>query len=158
MRCTVEANFQNLPKYSCQLVCNKLLNCKNHRCSNLCHPNNCDPCQTSVDVVVSCPCGQTSIQESCRRNRLPVRSSCLDPIPSCGKVCNKILPCGFCDEERHHCTRTCHSESEISCMCPLVTVAPCRCGNQKIEIPCTEYVSGRDLTCQRRCNKVRQSY
>lgn len=39
-----------------------------------------------------CPCGQTS--QPVAGTWKSGRKTCMDPVPSCGKVCGKPLPCG----------------------------------------------------------------
>ena len=58
-----------------------------------------------------CPCGKKKLDEN-------LRKSCLDDIPSCGEVCDKILNCGPVGNN-HHCKEICH---EGPCpKCPLTT-------------------------------------
>lgn len=40
-----------------------------------------------------CPCGQTPLSQLLELGSSGGKT-CLDPVPSCGKVCDKPLPCG----------------------------------------------------------------
>lgn len=70
-----------------------MLDCETHRCKQVCHRGPCQPCPRSPRLVRSCPCGQTVLAKLLELG-YPERRSCSDPIPSCGKTCNKPLPCG----------------------------------------------------------------
>lgn len=70
---------KDVKNYSCEQVCDKVLSCGNHNCKETCHPGECPPCVKAPDQVKCCPCGKTKLEI--------VRTSCLDPIPCCEKVC-----------------------------------------------------------------------
>lgn len=72
--------------YSCENICDKLLDCGNHRCKHACHSGSCEPCTLVPEKVTTCWCGQTSLTEQ--------RNTCLDPIPPCTKICSQPLKCG----------------------------------------------------------------
>ena len=78
-----------LDGYSCQKTCDKPLDCGNHTCPKPCHSGSCPPCATAPEVILTCNCGKTKLSELG-----VVRTSCLDEIPSCGHVCNRVLDCG----------------------------------------------------------------
>jgi transcriptional repressor NF-X1 len=140
--------------YSCGRSCGKPLNCKNHFCTVPCHEGKCRPCILSPEAVLSCPCGQTSVSEACRKAGLPPRISCLDKIPTCGKVCKKLLPCGG-EEEKHSCETLCHLTKECP-PCPLKSSKKCRCGNKVFQIPCVGFNPREDVLCEKKCAKVNQ--
>lgn len=71
----------------------RMLNCEAHRCHQVCHRGPCQPCPRSPSLVKTCPCGQTPLTKLLELG-YSERRSCSDPIPSCGKTCNKPLPCG----------------------------------------------------------------
>lgn len=70
-----------------------MLNCGAHRCQQLCHRGQCQPCSRSPSLVKTCPCGQTPLAKLLELG-YSERQSCSDPIPSCGKTCSKPLACG----------------------------------------------------------------
>ncbi|GJY11923.1 NF-X1-type zinc finger protein NFXL1 [Tanacetum coccineum] len=80
------ANVENDGIFSCNSSCGKPLGCGNHVCKETCHPGVCGDCELLPGRITSCHCGKSSLQEE--------RHSCLDPIPTCSKICDKILPCG----------------------------------------------------------------
>uniref|UniRef100_A0A3B4AJF3 NF-X1-type domain-containing protein n=1 Tax=Periophthalmus magnuspinnatus TaxID=409849 RepID=A0A3B4AJF3_9GOBI len=75
--------------------------------------------------------------------------SCTDPIPSCGKTCNKPLACGS-NDTIHLCEKLCH---EGSCgPCSLTSSVRCRCGAKfKVQTLINQLV----FTCEKRCTKKR---
>ncbi|XP_075243128.1 NF-X1-type zinc finger protein NFXL1-like isoform X1 [Convolutriloba macropyga] len=107
----------------CDQMCLKVLSCGNHKCQQVCHSGPCYPCQQTK--CLSCPCGATSIQIPCGREKLVKKpncqKNCLRPpachhesqkphkchsgfCPPCDQVCEKEQPkCG------HNCMATCHS-------------------------------------------------
>lgn len=74
------------PMYCCENVCDKVLDCGNHNCKEICHPDECGPCVLKPETITHCCCGQTVITIK--------RENCLDPIPTCDKQCCKRLKCG----------------------------------------------------------------
>jgi hypothetical protein len=69
----------------------RLLDCGNHTCNKVCHKGNCAPCKLKPSLITVCPCGKTTLQQFLGQDRQ--RQSCLDLIPTCEKICGKILPC-----------------------------------------------------------------
>ena len=57
------------------MVCMKTLSCTHHRCQQVCHSGPCYPCQHTK--CLSCPCGATSIQVPCGREKLVKKPNCL---------------------------------------------------------------------------------
>lgn len=68
----------------------RLLECGHHECDMVCHAGDCKTCETLPEVVTSCPCGATPLTDLSTE----IRTSCTDPIPTCGQICNKPLGCG----------------------------------------------------------------
>ncbi|XP_034562203.1 transcriptional repressor NF-X1 [Notolabrus celidotus] len=150
---TDKEGFDGSGHFSCQKICGKMLNCEAHQCQQLCHRGPCQPCPRSPSLVKSCPCGQTPLAKLLDLGYAE-RRSCSDAIPSCGKTCNKPLPCGSSDTV-HLCEKLCH---EGSCgPCSLTSTVRCRCGSKMKEVPCETIQKEEELvfTCERRCNKKR---
>lgn len=150
---TDKDGFDGTGHFSCQKVCTKILDCKVHRCQQACHRGRCQPCSLSPSLVKTCPCGQTPLSKLLELGESE-RTSCTDPIPSCGKTCNKPLACGSSDMI-HLCEKLCH---EGSCgPCSLTSSVQCRCGAKYKEVPCATIFKEDQLifTCERRCNKKR---
>ncbi|XP_067342635.1 transcriptional repressor NF-X1 isoform X2 [Channa argus] len=150
---TDKEGFDGLGHFSCQKICGKMLNCKAHQCQQFCHPGPCQPCPRSVTLVKTCPCGQTPLTKLLELG-CSERKSCSDPIPSCGKTCNKPLACGSSDTI-HLCEKLCH---EDSCgPCSLTSTIRCRCGSKTKEVPCATVQKEDELvfTCEKRCSKKR---
>ncbi|XP_014226948.1 protein shuttle craft-like [Trichogramma pretiosum] len=131
--------------YSCGDICSKLLDCGNHKCSNICHSGSCEPCKLKPESVTHCCCGQTPISTE--------RKSCLDPVPTCDKVCCRIFKCGT-PSNPHFCPENCHTGDCPKCK--LSTTCKCRCGFMDKDIPCEE-LSARsgDVRCNKKCTKKR---
>ncbi|XP_050970763.1 transcriptional repressor NF-X1 [Labeo rohita] len=150
---TDRENFDGSGYFSCCKPCGKMLDCKSHRCQQVCHPGQCQSCPLSPKLVHSCSCGQTPLAKLLELG-YPERKTCTDPIPSCGKTCNKPLPCGDGDSV-HLCEKLCH---EDSCgPCSLTSSIKCRCGSNSKEVPCATIQTERDMvfTCEKRCSKKR---
>lgn len=151
---TDKDNYDGFGNFSCQKHCGKKLNCGRHGCTEVCHPQPCQPCPRLPQVVRFCPCGQTPLSKLLELGCVD-RKSCTDPIPSCGKTCGKPLPCGSQDFI-HTCENLCH---EGDCgNCSRTSNISCRCGFKSKEVPCAVIRNEADLTflCDKRCNKKRQ--
>ncbi|KAK3132100.1 hypothetical protein QOZ80_6AG0515760 [Eleusine coracana subsp. coracana] len=121
--------------FSCSEVCGHTLTCGNHACKDMCHPGPCGECELMPGKVTTCHCGKTRLQE--------IRTSCLDPIPTCDKVCDKKLPCGV-----HRCKVTCH---EGECPPCLVRVEQrCRCSSSSRMVEC-HMISKEEFLCNKPC-------
>ncbi|KAF7706181.1 transcriptional repressor NF-X1 [Silurus meridionalis] len=150
---TDSASFDGFGYFSCNKPCGKILECQAHHCQQVCHPGRCQPCPRLPILVCRCPCGQTAIAKLLELG-YPERRCCTDPIPSCGKMCSKPLPCGDVDTI-HLCDKLCH---EDKCgPCALTSTIKCKCGIKTKEVPCALIHSEDELlfTCERRCNKKR---
>lgn len=91
------------------------------------------PCKYSPETVKTCWCGKTPSG---------ARALCADPMPACGEVCGKALPCGCV------CRAQCHAGP---CECHAVRDARCRCGMQLFAVPCKAVQQGFEPVCRRKC-------
>lgn len=152
--CGTDKNrFDGSGNFSCQKICGKVLDCDAHRCEQECHSGRCQSCPLSPRLVKSCPCGQTPISKLLELG-YSERKTCSDPIPSCGKTCNKPLACGS-NDMIHLCDKLCH---EGNCgPCSLTSTVRCRCSAKTKEVPCATIYKEDQLvfTCEKRCNKKR---
>ncbi|KAK2584040.1 hypothetical protein KPH14_006491 [Odynerus spinipes] len=131
--------------YSCESTCEKLLDCGNHKCKKICHPDSCEPCVLTPEKITTCCCGQTPLSDK--------RITCLDPIPTCEEICSKRLNCGQ-PSNPHTCKVKCH-QGECP-ECDLTTDVKCRCGNMDREIPCKDLTTkADDARCEKKCIKKR---
>jgi transcriptional repressor NF-X1 len=94
------------PLPSCNQACDKLLDCKVHRCEESCHEGHCKPCSNSLKRP--CLCGRNMITISCKdylkmKEELEEKQG-REVIPElqCNHVCKDMLACGS-----HRCGRTC---------------------------------------------------
>ncbi|XP_042617307.1 transcriptional repressor NF-X1-like [Cyprinus carpio] len=99
-------HFDGSGYFSCCKTCGKMLDCRSHRSQQLCHPGQCQSCPLSPKLVRSCSCGQTPLSKL-QELGYPERKTCTDPIPSCGKTCNKQLPCGDDEDMVFACEKCC---------------------------------------------------
>ncbi|ESL09241.1 nuclear transcription factor [Trypanosoma rangeli SC58] len=111
--------------FSCNKVCAKPLDCGNHTCQFKCHKGPCQPCLRTPERQKLCPCGKVRISQLLD---LP-RTSCLDPLPSCGLVCGAPLPCN------HTCSFVCH-DIPVCPPCTEVITSRCACGSCEVTYPC----------------------
>jgi transcriptional repressor NF-X1 len=137
-------------QFTCGEICNQALSCGNHKCTRLCHEGPCDGCKTSVEKFpgTTCSCGSsTGLSNS-------VRTSCLDPIPKCTKICGK--PRSSCG---HPCNVTCCASSKtkdgfcdsLSSPCTTLVLSDCRCLlSSPIQVTCDAARNG-ETRCDRVC-------
>lgn len=133
-----------ITKYSCDKTCDLPLDCNNHRCIFVCHPQKCGSCSLAPEIVKSCPCGRKKIESD-------QRTSCIDPIPLCKSQCSKALRCGPLASP-HGCTKNCHLGECPPCS--KTTNVKCRCGRIEEKIACKDLAS-TDVRCKKKCNKFR---
>ncbi|WOL09846.1 NF-X1-type zinc finger protein NFXL1 [Canna indica] len=125
--------------FSCNSVCGRTLSCGNHFCNETCHPGSCGECEMLPDKINSCHCGKTKLNNE--------RKSCLDPVPTCSEVCEKVLPCGI-----HTCKELCHEGDCPSC---LVQVdQKCRCRSSIRTVECYKVTGEKEIfLCDKPCGK-----
>ncbi|KAL3009726.1 hypothetical protein AAZX31_07G099700 [Glycine max] len=123
--------------FSCSSYCLKILGCGNHVCSEICHPGSCVECELLPSRVKTCCCGKTRLENE--------RQSCLDPIPTCSKVCGKLLHCGM-----HSCKEACHVGECPPC---LVEVSQkCCCGSTSRTVECYKtMMENEKFMCEKSC-------
>lgn len=109
------------PGFRCTKRCCKMRDCGHHECGLLCHPGSCEICLRLPSRQRYCPCGKTLVKV--------VRTSCLDPVPSCGLPCELPLLCG------HLCWFVCHDDSPCA-PCKEMVKAVCPCGSKEFTFPC----------------------
>ncbi|XP_063723334.1 transcriptional repressor NF-X1-like isoform X2 [Symsagittifera roscoffensis] len=142
-KCT-QVCTDNIEHYSCKQPCGKTLNCGNHKCEKICHSGDCGQCETSLDVVKTCPCGKFNVSV------FGARLSCLDKVPTCNNPCGKVLKCGP-HNKKHRCQFPCHLGP---CpVCPLETQSRCRCGANTVTVPCQEIFNDGVIVCTRVCKR-----
>ncbi|XP_065870669.1 NF-X1-type zinc finger protein NFXL2 [Euphorbia lathyris] len=131
--------------FSCNNVCNRLLDCKTHKCKQTCHEGDCPPCDARG--VYKCNCGSKEEERKCCEREF-----------RCENPCEKLLGCG-----KHVCERGCHYGK---CgQCPHQGKRTCPCGKRVYEgmacdvaIPlcggtCDKTLSCRLHRCHERCHR-----
>lgn len=131
--------------FACGLTCNKRLPCGSHRCKKPCHADSCGECERQPNLLKTCACGKTNIKNF----TTITRTSCKDPIPSCGKICEFKLNCGPLNDP-HKCTKICHEGPHAPCKLKTSYKCNCACNTETVE--CTK-LKERTFICNRRCNK-----
>ncbi|KAK6929476.1 Zinc finger, NF-X1-type [Dillenia turbinata] len=116
--------------FSCSGVCNRLLDCRIHRCKEICHDGVCPPCK--AEGVYKCQCGKVEEERAC-----------FDRNFQCGNPCERLLACG-----RHFCGEGCHGGK---CgKCPLQGRRTCPCGKRVYEgMACDVVAPLCGLTCEK---------
>ena len=135
--------------YKCETKCNRVLECGNHNCSESCHEGPCKPCSLLPSKLNKCPCGKTEMKMLLIKNKI-IRTNCLDPVPTCEKVCAKVLhDLRVEDDEVHFCEQKCHTNECEPCA-KLVEIK-CRCGRESEFVECNK----RDVLklCKNKCQK-----
>lgn len=129
--------------FRCGEVCQRVYDCGKHACERSCHPQDTGPahCPRSPDIIRTCPCGKTALEEI---SSIP-RQSCTDPIPNCNKPCSKTLPCG------HACQQVCHSDNCLPCL--LTVKISCRCGRVQASTICHQGHE-QQPQCRRHCKAM----
>ncbi|KAI9017529.1 hypothetical protein BC832DRAFT_518836, partial [Gaertneriomyces semiglobifer] len=136
--------------HKCHTKCDYPFACGVHRCERICHAysDHSPLCPYDPDVIKRCPCGAQTVEELTDGKG---RTQCQDDIPTCGNICNKVLPCG------HRCHDVCHTEECPPCQESISL--PCRCGGEVISMPCVDLKgSGGEIEpplCNRSCNALR---
>lgn len=122
------------PYWQCEKKCNKLLDCGNHYCQEICHEHSSNTCPLTESRT--CPCGKK-----------PYTLPCTEETPTCFDTCEKLLDCGS-----HTCNYRCHKDKCGPC---LETVTKyCRCGQHSKEIQCYKpYLCDTKCKRMRDCNK-----
>ena len=131
--------------WSCFEKCSKTLTCDNHSCLQRCHFGPCGPCETDASAIVNCPCGKTRLD----RISQTARQTCLEPIPTCKKICKKPLNCGTA-EMKHLCQGTCHNGPCPPCLDRSIVM--CACESSSESMLCSDIPDG-GLRCDKVCYK-----
>ncbi|KAG7886788.1 hypothetical protein KL938_000441 [Ogataea parapolymorpha] len=129
--------------FQCDEVCDDLLDCGNHRCTEPCHAKtpNGHKCPRSPALLTHCPCGKHKLDQLASP-----RTSCLDPVPTCGETCGKKLDCG------HTCYWPCH-EGECA-PCYGVVDSKCRCNYTQYSVACKLAQQGYVPACNHKCQAL----
>ncbi|CAF4281399.1 unnamed protein product, partial [Rotaria sp. Silwood2] len=84
------------------------------------------------------------------------RSSCIDLLPTCEKLCERILSCGSIDDP-HQCLSQCHNGPCPSCSTQIIL--QCRCGKSSKSISCVEAIEydpiENPFRCKQKCKTVK---
>jgi len=121
----LKTNDGIITKFKCEQICNKLLECGNHRCTFKCHSGSCSGCPRKITSPQMCACGKQKFDNY-------KRSSCLDKLPTCHYKCDRMLKCGI-----HFCKQKCH-DSECK-KCDIPVKKQCRCKAETKVLKCHEY-------------------
>lgn len=137
-----------LGSYKCDAICDRLYDCGKHSCEKGCHPQDETEahCPLSPDMVTHCPCGKLPLVDIVNQPR----KTCEDPIPSCGKKCDKPLPCGhLCEDPCHAGTcRPCTQRIDIVCNCGRTTTKTV-CHQGTLEKPECMRICHAQMNCGR---------
>ncbi|CAF3010935.1 unnamed protein product [Rotaria sp. Silwood2] len=121
----------------------KTFTCGHHKCTKTCHDGPCPDCLLLPENCKTCACGKTIMDNQ-------QRSSCIDPLPTCEKLCARILSCGSIDD-RHQCLAHCHNGPCPSCSTQLIL--QCRCGQSSKSTSCSCDRLVKDIVCNVKSNE-----
>ncbi|KAJ1666634.1 FKBP12-associated protein [Coemansia sp. RSA 1646] len=125
--------------HQCTLVCNRLLRCKMHNCTELCHRGPCPPCRNTSFDELSCACGRTRILP-------PI--PCGTTLPPCRYPCQRTRSCGHINLTSHEC----HPDEDPCPPCPVLVTVRCMCGGKEMKsVPCHRSSAA---SCGGICNKL----
>ncbi|KAJ2162099.1 FKBP12-associated protein [Coemansia sp. RSA 552] len=125
--------------HQCTQECDRMLHCKNHRCTGYCHRGACPPCQSVSYEELSCACGRT---------RLYPPIPCGKMLPPCRYPCERIRECGHFTLATHEC----HPDSVACPPCPVLVTTQCMCGAKEMKtVPCHRRYAA---SCGSICNKL----
>ncbi|KAI4352089.1 hypothetical protein L6164_006375 [Bauhinia variegata] len=134
---------------TCGQRCDKLLECRRHRCERICHVGPCDHCQVLINA--SCFCSKKMEVILCGEMALKGEIEADSGVFSCGSNCGKNLGCG-----NHTCSDICHPGSCGECALLPSRVKTCCCGKTRLEeerqscldpIPTCSQVCDKPLIC-----------
>lgn len=130
-------------KFTCNQVCDKKLNCLEHKCELRCHNDPCPLC--SVSNSQECFCSKTKRTVICGTNEYAMVSFC------CEKPCGRTLNCG-----NHLCEELCHPGECAPCSLLPENLNYCSCGKtevKRLNIPQRQTCLDPMPTCTLICNK-----
>ncbi|XP_023231990.1 NF-X1-type zinc finger protein NFXL1-like [Centruroides sculpturatus] len=160
--------------WSCGKICDKLLSCGQHKCSQSCHGDDCETCPHQSNQKCMCgkelclrPCASpewqcntvSSLQKmalartyhTLLRNPLEidehylfVTTCCDGNCPPCEQLCGRTLNC-----KNHKCSSRCHLGPCYPC--PKRIDVTCNCGFSKIVVPCGRQKTTKPPKCKQLC-------
>ncbi|RKO89941.1 hypothetical protein BDK51DRAFT_13552, partial [Blyttiomyces helicus] len=142
VRCSELANVSFDP--SCGEICDKELNCGNHKCTRPCHSGPCLPCD--ITFTQNCHCG---------RSEKTIPCGTPPTLFSCTATCEQPFSCGI-----HSCQRGCHPLANHTTVCPSdpAVIRRCPCGTKTVDElthgNCRQTCEDPIPTCDGVCKKV----
>ncbi|KAI8905916.1 hypothetical protein EDD86DRAFT_257035, partial [Gorgonomyces haynaldii] len=124
---------------SCAQPCNKVLDCGQHLCEQVCHEGDCLPC--AQPQFNACFCGKKVSVDECGHYK----------EYSCAQVCGCAFPC-----ELHKCDKVCHDGNHDICPLDPSLQSTCPCGKKTLESmnavrsSCADPIPTCESTCQKK--------
>ena len=140
-----------LGSFSCLKPCGRMLECRQHRCTEICHSGICMECP--VLVSCSCICGKEITNMSCHEMHSGLSSGALTNL-RCQNTCGELLTCG-----KHRCSAVCHKHDSLrhgQCMYSPELVQTCHCGSARLDDLGAKRTSCSDVipSCGQKCRKA----
>eukprot|EP01090_Pellita_catalonica_P007580 TRINITY_DN1816_c0_g2_i1.p1 TRINITY_DN1816_c0_g2~~TRINITY_DN1816_c0_g2_i1.p1 ORF type:complete len:808 (+),score=106.91 TRINITY_DN1816_c0_g2_i1:2-2425(+) len=120
------------PIPTCTNKCNKLLNCKIHRCPETCHTGDCPECLTGSQKI-KCRCGRRGKKFKCSEvvefytkypgAKVSGYTPGVEPLFSCEKLCKAQRSC-----KRHPCGIKCCPKTRAAHLCHNICGKLLKCG------------------------------
>jgi len=111
-----------------------MLNCLKHECAAFCHPDLCQPCEVTYELL--CYCGSETKVVPCTEGVEESHKF------ECGNVCNKVLSCG-----KHKCAQSCHPDGCMGGPFLPEVVTHCPCGQTNLDKLYDQDISKRRSEC-----------
>ncbi|KAF9220771.1 hypothetical protein BS17DRAFT_713315 [Gyrodon lividus] len=146
----------------CDLPCNRVMGCGNHRCPQRDHKGNCGVCLRSVFEELTCPCGRTVLEPPIHcGTRVDCTYPCARPPPACGHprvphVCHEAVVVAGADTPDEGLGPGPEGTAGMGACppCPSLTKKLCACGKKMVDnVKCSQErvscgsVCGRLLAC-----------
>ncbi|KAF9240460.1 hypothetical protein BU15DRAFT_87666 [Melanogaster broomeanus] len=125
--------------HECDLPCNRVMGCGNHRCPRRDHKGNCGVCLRSVFQELMCPCERTVLEPpiSCGTT-VNCMYPCARPPPSCGHprvphLCHEAVVVAGADTADEGLGPEGTAGTGACPPCPSLTSKICACGKKMID-------------------------
>ncbi|KIJ63784.1 hypothetical protein HYDPIDRAFT_188240 [Hydnomerulius pinastri MD-312] len=145
--------------HECDLPCNRVMGCGNHRCPKRDHKGNCGVCLRSIFEELLCPCGRTVLEPPIPcGTRLNCTYPCARPPPPCGHPrvphgCHEGVVIASADTADEGLGVGAGDAAGTGACppCPFLTRKECACGKKMVDnVKCSQ----ERVSCGSVCKKL----